>query len=988
MDDERTTSPRRDVVCMNEHGEHASTLTPNMSTTYRNVRPLQTAFMSSGLVSKRRRSFLPELQTYSRESTHTGDESSQRMESMRSAPSLASLSVDSHQSHLPHHTHAFHHASHQPRPLREVVEAAMADRSFNVSRRPAAAVMPDTPMKPSAGMTEVAKSARMHRRGCSMGGAIPSMSPLFATMPKSPPAPFSGFTSTTASKATTSNTRHLGRRAGHMRSASERIPGTRNHLYFNDIPVRPAVADPDDVFESPSESPIRPSIRQGPVMAESLSDSLPAIRRDHSHTRAPSARTSRVLPVCPLNIPSDRSNDKLMPRPASPLEDAPMQDSAPSSMDSPNNVFARRQPLLSAARMRPSIHVAMHDDGSDPDSNSVGDSPYRHEDTWIESTPTVGRVGMPRCRISDMPLLYAQSDQSNSPNTPTRDGFKWYEATRSPEAQPVPKGTGAGKMRPRHSQPTYMHTPPTRAESTKPVHSAPAGRFRPSRTSQFEEHFAVEGVLGTGEFSEVIKVREKATGYLSAVKRMKRPFLGPKDRVRRLEEVDALRLLKEQRASWRDPWFGAEGVMDLLDAWEEDGYLYLQTELCPLGSLAFVLAEYGRQVGALDEARLWKILAELSAGVYFIHQCGVLHLDLKPANILITEVGTLKISDFGMATRWPRCTAQEILAGSHLATRNNASGPSMNDASDTSFSPIQSHGPFALSGTTVTDSPAFSQTNIHATVHRPRRRPTRMQRRPSPVLVLEREGDREYIAPEVIFDSKYGKPADIFSLGLVLLEAACSVEIPDNGAPWHKLRCNDFSDVSFDAISPALQGIITSMLCAEPSARPTAAELVDMPVLATVRQLMRRGLSADELDQLPSHSSRPSAPAPYPLPPSKYYEAPHTGSLDANRMVVKIRGALIQENESTFLAEVLQVADARDTSSPDTSTSLMTEDSHYQHPSSSQNLHAAHHSSSSCTHMSPRVVPVCSSTILDPATCFQDHVASSMDIDKPFSVNS
>ena len=60
---------------------------------------------------------------------------------------------------------------------------------------------------------------------------------------------------------------------------------------------------------------------------------------------------------------------------------------------------------------------------------------------------------------------------------------------------------------------------------------------------------------------------------------------------------------------------------------------------------------------------------------------------------------------------------------------------------------------------------------------------------------IEGEGDREYIGPEILM-GKYDKPADIFALGLIMLETAGNVELPDNGVSWQKLRNGDMSDVS------------------------------------------------------------------------------------------------------------------------------------------------------------------------------------------------
>lgn len=103
-------------------------------------------------------------------------------------------------------------------------------------------------------------------------------------------------------------------------------------------------------------------------------------------------------------------------------------------------------------------------------------------------------------------------------------------------------------------------------------------------------------------------------------------------------------------------------------------------------------------------------------GLKSIHEAGFIHLDFKPANILVNYEGQLKIGDFGMATRWP-----------------------------------------AARGT-------------------------------------EGEGDRRYIAPEIL-QGKLDKPADIFSLGLIMFEIASNVWLPDNGPHWVALREGNFAAV-------------------------------------------------------------------------------------------------------------------------------------------------------------------------------------------------
>lgn len=69
------------------------------------------------------------------------------------------------------------------------------------------------------------------------------------------------------------------------------------------------------------------------------------------------------------------------------------------------------------------------------------------------------------------------------------------------------------------------------------------------------------------------------------------------------------------------------------------------------------------------------------------------------------------------------------------------------------------------------------------------------------------EGDRNYIAPELINDKIYTPFADVFSVGLIILEIATNIILPGNGTPWRKLRSGDLSDagkLSSDNISDYL----------------------------------------------------------------------------------------------------------------------------------------------------------------------------------------
>eukprot|EP00741_Cyanophora_paradoxa_P009242 tig00001416_g8952.t1 len=85
----------------------------------------------------------------------------------------------------------------------------------------------------------------------------------------------------------------------------------------------------------------------------------------------------------------------------------------------------------------------------------------------------------------------------------------------------------------------------------------------------------------------------------------------------------------------------------------DNQFVYLALERC-----ARTLADYveearssqGRQ-SALPSGETRRVLGELVQGVAFLHAMHIVHRDIKPVNVLLTETGMLKISDMGLSRR-------------------------------------------------------------------------------------------------------------------------------------------------------------------------------------------------------------------------------------------------------------------------------------------------------------------------------------------------
>ncbi|KIR31647.1 WEE protein kinase [Cryptococcus deuterogattii MMRL2647] len=320
----------------------------------------------------------------------------------------------------------------------------------------------------------------------------------------------------------------------------------------------------------------------------------------------------------------------------------------PSTKKPPPSVMKRRPGTVELPRLTfttSSSPMATEDEQSPTirNSNSTGQK--------LKPLTLVGKAGGTTDRLS-VPVCESEEEDG----TPTKSK-EAKDALAVTLGKALPLSSYNVNLMPRMSLPAMPPRKPNPSRTLNHRQSHPAtGVNQSDEEDLFESKFITIDVLGKGAFSTVVKVQERNGEGLWAVKKARGVFDGARDRLRHLEEVDILRLLS------RKP---SPHVIKFQDAWEQNRQLYIQTELA-LGSLAFFLEEYGRVVERLDEGRVWKCIRELSDGIHHIHSNGVIHFDIKPANILISSTGSLKIGDFGLATRWPRVEPVEILRGAGL----------------------------------------------------------------------------------------------------------------------------------------------------------------------------------------------------------------------------------------------------------------------------------------------------------------------------------
>jgi tRNA A-37 threonylcarbamoyl transferase component Bud32 len=165
--------------------------------------------------------------------------------------------------------------------------------------------------------------------------------------------------------------------------------------------------------------------------------------------------------------------------------------------------------------------------------------------------------------------------------------------------------------------------------------------------------FMLLNKVGQGAMGAVFKARQESVSRYVALK-----ILPP-----RLAKNRAFleRFLREARAAARlsDP-----NIVEAIDAGEADGYYYFAMELVDGPSLGAVLKRQTR----LPEARALEIARDMASALDHAHTEGIIHRDVKPANILIGKDGSAKLADLGLAREQRQVDSEVTQAGDALGT--------------------------------------------------------------------------------------------------------------------------------------------------------------------------------------------------------------------------------------------------------------------------------------------------------------------------------
>ncbi|KAF5374871.1 hypothetical protein D9758_000052 [Tetrapyrgos nigripes] len=272
-------------------------------------------------------------------------------------------------------------------------------------------------------------------------------------------------------------------------------------------------------------------------------------------------------------------------------------------------------------------------------------------------------------------------------------------------------------------------------------------------------------------------------------------------------------------------------VLRVRGSWMDGHKLFIALRLMNKGSAADVM-HYGWPSG-FEEAVIKCILSQALQGLNYLHINGFIHRDIKAANLLIDDDGTVLLGDLGVAAD----LSEDVAHPASFRTRTPAA-----------------HVEFSRHP----GSPSPNDSSKHVTVVEPVPVRPKMGKRKSFV------GTPCWMAPELIQGKQYDSSADIWSFGITALELSQGRPPRSRESPQKVLLKTIQEapptlnrDGGTYKYSRAFQEMIESCLVKDPSKRPTAEQLLQSPFFkGTKKKSCLIGAILKDLPPLASRQER------------------------------------------------------------------------------------------------------------------------------------
>lgn len=286
--------------------------------------------------------------------------------------------------------------------------------------------------------------------------------------------------------------------------------------------------------------------------------------------------------------------------------------------------------------------------------------------------------------------------------------------------------------------------------------------------SRYFKEFKVEEIIGKGDFGEVFKCINMLEGMPYAVKKTLKKVVGTRRENYARKEVYANAAL-----------FSHPNIVAYHSAWNESNSVFIQLEYCDGGNLDEMIFTKHHN---FNDAAIERLLSHLANGLHYMHRSKMVHLDIKPANIMICHSKFLKEDE----DKVDKDIVYKIGDFGHVAHVDNLSDVEDGDA------------------------------------------------RYLPKEMLSGKYDRSTITK-----------VDIFSLGMTAYEAVSTLRLPSDGPEWNFLRDGFVPDIDGFGLSLLLANMIDPCPLNRPNAIEVyknvtlkASELAELSTLQFKREYL------------------------------------------------------------------------------------------------------------------------------------------------------